>query len=752
MNRNLKDLFHSFSALAVALAAVTACSNSTAPQSSQANGLFNLPPSGDLGTGVKLPDTSDTSAQPADGANTGADAVAVDPDAVADNGGAPNSDAVIAPDSGPVNPGGDAVSPGNDTGSSGGNDTSSTKDTGTKPPACTDEDGDGFGDGCDAGPDCDDYNPNFNTSCPDCSQGNVPGCGCKGKSVPCYSADPASAGKGICKAGVQACKNGFWGECVGEVDPGTEICDGLDNNCDGTTDEGVKSSCGGCDLSCVQKGVGTGTDNAFTLNSENSSGVGLDDQGNIKIDSSQISLSLKFLWASNSPDNTVSKIDCKTVKEVGRYKVCTDPSRTSVDLDGNVWVGCRAGGKVAKIMSEKKNCIDKNGDGIIQTSEDLNGDGTISPNEMVGGGAEGADECVKFITPVLGGMTRAAGVDKFNDVWMGFWDNKYLKHLKASDGSVMETVNIPCSPYGLVIDQKGVIWVQGAGCGLVSYNPLTKVINQYNPPFGYSAYGINVDGKGRIWMGGSSGGSGATSYDPKTGQWMLCQGVPNSAGIATANDGFVYPALDCGSGGAVGKVDGDQCWANNGVGSYKGANTTGGCPHGVAVDFDGYVWGVNWTGNSVGKVDPKNWGAAPQTRQIGSSPYTYSDMTGYTLNYFTAPKGLYTTTFFAGGGGNPVSQTTSKAVWTTIDMKLILPPMTKVHVRVKAGNTKADLANAAWIDVPDFTDVAQLPFDLTALPQAPIVGAMMEVEINLITDDKKVTPAVSSLSAKAKLQ
>jgi hypothetical protein len=37
-----------------------------------------------------------------------------------------------------------------------------------------------------------------------------------------------------------------WDVCTGEVQPALETCDGLDNDCDGVIDNGVKNACGGC--------------------------------------------------------------------------------------------------------------------------------------------------------------------------------------------------------------------------------------------------------------------------------------------------------------------------------------------------------------------------------------------------------------------------------------------------------------------------------------------------------------------------
>ena len=47
---------------------------------------------------------------------------------------------------------------------------------------------------------------------------------------------------GVCTAGTQLCTAGIWGTCSG-IGPGPEVCDGLDNDCDGLTD-GISRPCG----------------------------------------------------------------------------------------------------------------------------------------------------------------------------------------------------------------------------------------------------------------------------------------------------------------------------------------------------------------------------------------------------------------------------------------------------------------------------------------------------------------------------
>jgi len=68
----------------------------------------------------------------------------------------------------------------------------------------------------------------------DCDGQIDEGCACTdGTTQPC-----GSSNVGACQYGIQTCSGGQWGTCVGSVEPTTETCDGTDNDCDGTTDEG----------------------------------------------------------------------------------------------------------------------------------------------------------------------------------------------------------------------------------------------------------------------------------------------------------------------------------------------------------------------------------------------------------------------------------------------------------------------------------------------------------------------------------
>ena len=593
-------------------------------------------------------------------------------------------------------------------------------------PNCVDEDGDSFGDECVAGPDCDDDNPMLNTYCPPCENGIYGGCPClnEGASVACYSGDPAFLGVGACTPGQQQCFGGYWTDCEGSVEPMPEVCDYTDNDCDGEIDEGVLSLCGDCNELCVDLGAGPQNEEEFDLGDQNSSGVDTNVDGFIVLDKEKVNM--QFIWIANAGENTVSKLSTETGKEMGRYKTCGNPSRTSVDLYGDVWVGCRSGGGVAKIHAHKLQCEDKNGNGTIETSEDANGDGKIQGGEMVDG-----DECIQFTVNPGGSCQRALGVDKDNHAWVGEWSGQTLRRLHPDDGHVVDEIGIPANPYGLVIGSDGIIWVSGRGGNkLVRVDPVTKNVQALTPNLGqcYSPYGISLDAKGRVWTANYSCWNVAYRYDPATGQWAAgdCQSHPR--GIVGSLDGYVYVANDSSSKVCILNADTMQTLGYVDLGGGKS-------PVGITIDFSGYVWAVNQGASSATKIDAATWNIVGEY-PVGSGPYTYSDMTGYLLHTFTNPTGFYQHLFGAAG---------LRLIWTAIIVDAFVPAGTYIKVRVRAALTEDKLYQEEWSDYFGPYPPQAFPLDLT---QMKLIGAFLQVEVSLYTEENGLTPIVKSVEVK----
>src|SRR5690606_34524798 len=77
-------------------------------------------------------------------------------------------------------------------------------------------------------------------------EGTVPTGSCEvGESESCYTGPADAAGVGACVEGTSSCEDGMWGPCTGEVLPGVETCNGIDDDCNGTVDDGVDSG-GAC--------------------------------------------------------------------------------------------------------------------------------------------------------------------------------------------------------------------------------------------------------------------------------------------------------------------------------------------------------------------------------------------------------------------------------------------------------------------------------------------------------------------------
>ena len=614
-------------------------------------------------------------------------------------------------------------------GSTGGGETGLETGGEGSPGSCVDQDGDAYGVNCLPGADCDDNNPHFQSDCPDCSVANFSGCPCvsQGAVKLCYGADPNLADVGVCQVGERTCDfNGFWSDCVGEVLPEEESCDGLDNNCDGEVDEGVLSVCGDCDKYCQVDKMGPGTAQPFALDSENSQAVESTPEGWVTLDEN--AFSLKYIWIANSAESTISKLDTETGLEQGRYAVCSDPSRTSVDQKGDCWFGCRGDGKVGKIRNNVTTCVDKNGNGQIDTSQDLNGDGTIQTNEMQ---PSQQDECLLFLVQPNGGSAiRAVGVDSDNQAWVGQYDSLNLMRLEEETGALLQTINVGVNPYGLAIDPDGIIWVSSrAPHALTRVNPLTGSVGSLTPPGCLDAYGIAVDSIGNVWIANSwcSSSGDIWRYHPPTGSWSALNVGHATRGVAASPDGYIYAALDSDS--AIAKIDALNM-VHVGTASLGGGKN----PVGVAVDPAGYVWAVNQGASSASKVDPDAL-VVVHEQPVGSGPYTYSDMTGASFFNDLAPQGNFSQ-IYSGKEG-------ARIHWKSLSIDYYAPADTWIDVRLRTADSPEELAAKPWTSFLGPFPPTTFPVDLTELLKKK--SDFIEVDIWLHSDSDTLKPVVKNL-------
>ncbi len=78
-----------------------------------------------------------------------------------------------------------------------------------------------------------------------CASGIDEGCSClDGATEACGTSDGAGGvlEEGECAAGLRLCVAGTWGGCVGSIAPQPESCNGRDDDCDATADEGVTTT------------------------------------------------------------------------------------------------------------------------------------------------------------------------------------------------------------------------------------------------------------------------------------------------------------------------------------------------------------------------------------------------------------------------------------------------------------------------------------------------------------------------------
>ena len=107
--------------------------------------------------------------------------------------------------------------------------------------ACDDDDdGDGFLDVDDCGPLSIERFPGAPELC-DGVDDDCDGSIDEAVQEPCFDDDEALSGVGACQQGLRTCETGVWTACINQVLPTDEACNGQDDDCDGLTDEGFEA-------------------------------------------------------------------------------------------------------------------------------------------------------------------------------------------------------------------------------------------------------------------------------------------------------------------------------------------------------------------------------------------------------------------------------------------------------------------------------------------------------------------------------
>jgi hypothetical protein len=440
------------------------------------------------------------------------------------------------------------------------------------------------------------------------------------------------------------------------------------------------------------------------------SGVNHTAPGNNQLQLSTVGTTFPVMWVANAGEDTLSKFDTQLNKEIARYHTWFGakgnhgaysgpaPSRTAVDIQGNAYVLNRHfDGRVPlliKILAEGG--IDRNGNGVIDTSVDTSNNGIIEPGEMIQMADTNAngiveqseikDERVAWARQVgvAGQLGRSLCIGTDGNLWVGMYSGRTYFKVNSGDGSTITgpisttpTAGQPNSgawtPYGCLIDQSGVLWSASLSglLGKISNTasntgpyPVASFAGSFN-------YGIAL-GNNRVYLGSAN-----QQFNPATNLYSAIGFTVGGSGIVVDGAGNIITGST-----TVQKVSpaGAILWT---APLQAGGSST----VGVQVDSDNNVWQMGFTFAGTMQKYRGTDGAPLGVFPIGSQPYTYSDAAGFAARNSTNNTGTWTVTYDGGTNGTQ---------WGTINWTDIIPAGAGVIVQARAADTQAGLPLQAY--------------------------------------------------------
>ncbi len=448
-----------------------------------------------------------------------------------------------------------------------------------------------------------------------------------------------------------------------------------------------------------------------------------------------------ILWVANAGEDTMSRVDTNADGcEVARYLTSFGdpnalanhgafsgpaPSRTAVDTEGNVYVANRnfTGNKQPELIKIAiEGGVDRNGNGIIDTSRDLNNDCTIQPSEMLpvvddnGDGIiqlnEYRDERVVWISRYgePGSLGRSLCIDPAGNLWAGTYGGSRAYYKFDQNGSQLAgPIATNATNYGCAVTSDGILWGATLSSVLVELDTNTNTWTRNR--FGQSNYGIAL-GNDRVYLG-----STLHAFNPDTGSFQTSIAF-SGTGVAVDGDGAVWfgtPTL--------------RKFTTNAAGDL---NTTPDCTvgtlggRGPIVGSGGRIWTINLGNNSVSQYD--NNCNFISTIPVGRSPYTYSDATGFAARNQTDPTGIWTVTTDSGIAGSAWDRIS----WNN-EPQGAIPAGASITVEARSADSEADLGLVAYAPVSNNT------------PGLGLTGQFIEIRTTLRPNDQDQSPILSDL-------
>ncbi|TVQ52031.1 MAG: hypothetical protein EA355_15915 [Rhodobacteraceae bacterium] len=408
------------------------------------------------------------------------------------------------------------------------------------------------------------------------------------------------------------------------------------------------------------------------------------------------------IWVAASGRGTVIRINTDTGAVLGEYYTAPNgrsrnPSRTTVDINGDVWVGNRdessgGQGSIAKISAGATGPDTSTGVFNAPTGAPGTFDARPWTNaggaDNAGGASTASDPAILHYVRTPSTNNRTIAIDANNDVWVSGTGNRV--HHKV-DGETGALLGVPSAQriggYGGVIDSNGVLWSSDFGNARIgrydtSVDPAVADPSIGSVSTGGQSYGLAVDSGGNIWNSHWTNNSISKHSSDGTKLFTVPSGGLGSRGVAVTPDDDIWIANS--NSNTVTRLAND--------GTLLATIPVGRTPTGVAVDSNGKVWVTNFDSNSTMRINPAT-NAVDLTVELGpgATPYNYSDMTGSVIGGVTNPTGTWTALLDSG-----MSRTRWDNVFWNTEPEGDAPDGTSITIQLRAADDQAALGGLAW--------------------------------------------------------